>query len=241
MILQPNNMTNSKHENSQNINVLEIRNYLLKPNSADSFGHYFNTHFVAPMDELRGYTLGQYKIKGVNDRFVWLRGFTNMHTRVEFLNDFYINSPTWREYGKGANEMMINSDNVYLLRPLHREINRELMKSDKALAVVDFYICNSTLDKVIELFDVAYIPFLKTLHVEDISVWVSEMAENDFPALPVFQDKNLLVTITNYEDENEYRTRQEQINSMPDDLKKSMQQLITTRHNLILLNLNSTH
>jgi hypothetical protein len=88
------------------------------------------------------------------------------------------------------------------------------------------------------LFDLAYIPFLKSLHIEDISLWVSEMTENDFPALPVFQDKNLLVTITNYKNENEYQTRQEQINTMPEGLKKSMRELITTQHNLILLNLN---
>ena len=161
-----------------------------------------------------------------------------MKTRVKFLNDFYINSTTWNEHGKGANEMMINSDNVYLLKPLHKNV---FLKTDKLFTVINFYICNSTLDKVIKLFDAEYIPFLKTINVEDISLWVSEMTENDFPRLPVFQDKNLLVTISNYQDKNEYEAKQKAIDSMPDRLKKSMQELITTHTSLLLINQKSKH
>lgn len=238
-------MTNSFQQNNQNINVLELRNYLLKPNMADEFNSYFNKHFVKPMTELSGYTLGQFQIKGVNDKFVWLRGFTDMSTRVKFLNDFYINSLSWKEFGSGANAMMINSDNVYLLRPLTKgknaaeqseTINGNFLQTDKGITVIDFYICNSTLDKTIDLFNTSYLPFLKTLNIEDISLWVSEMTENDFPRLPVFQDKNLLVTISNYKNEKEYQAKQKEINAMSPILKNSMLERITTHSNLILMN-----
>jgi len=211
--------------------VLELRNYLLKPNLADTFSQYFHSKFVAPMNDLGGYTLGEYKINGINDRFVWLRGFTNMRTRIKFLTDFYLNSPAWKEYGKGANEMMINSDNVYLLKPLYKNVP---LKTDKTFTVIDFYICNSTIEKVIRLFHTEYIPFLKTINVNDISFWISEMTENDFPWLPVFQDKNLLVSITHYKGEAEYQARQKEIDGMPADLKRSMQELITTQQEWIL-------
>ena len=238
-------MTNSFQQNNQNINVLELRNYLLKPNMADEFNSYFNKHFVKPMTELSGYTLGQFQIKGVNDKFVWLRGFTDMSTRVKFLNDFYINSLSWKEFGSGANAMMINSDNVYLLRPLTKgknaaeqseTINGNFLQTDKGITVIDFYICNSTLDKTIDLFNTSYLPFLKTLNIEDISLWVSEMTENDFPRLPVFQDKNLLVTISNYKNEKEYQAKQKEINAMSPILKNSMLERITTHSNLVLMN-----
>jgi hypothetical protein len=195
------------------------------------------------MTDLGGYTLGQFKMNGVNDRFVWMRGFADMSTRVKFLNDFYINSPVWKEFGPGANDMMINSDNVYLLRPLSNNgnskeqsegINSNLLKTDKGIIVIDFYVCNSTLDKVINLFQLTYIPFLKTFELSNITLWVSEMSENDFPRLPVFQDKNLLLTITTYKDENEYQIKQKQINSMTTELRNSMLELITTQSNLIL-------
>jgi hypothetical protein len=229
-------MIDDRQENLEDINVLELRNYLLKPNLADTFSQYFHSKFVAPMNDLGGYTLGEFKISGVDDRFVWLRGFANMKTRVQFLNDFYLNSPTWKEYGEGANEMMINSDNVYLLKPLHKNV---LLKTDKTFTVIDFYICNSTIEKVIKLFDTEYIPFLKTINVDDISFWISEMTKNDFPRLPVFQDKNLLVSITHYNDEAEYQTRQKEIDAMPADLKRSMQELITTQNKWVLLNQHS--
>ena len=224
--------------NNQTIKVLELRNYLLKPDMADTFSAYFDTHFVKPMAELSGYTLGQFKINAVNDRFVWLRGFSNMETRVKFLNDFYIKSPVWKEFGPGANDMMINSDNVYLLRPLNEAgssagIDSSVLKTDKGIVAVDFYICNSTLDQVIDLFNSTYVPFLKSLDI-DITLWVSEMAENDFPRLPVFQDKNLLLSISTYQDENEYELKQSQINAMPAGLKYSMRALITTQNSLIL-------
>ncbi len=224
---------NEQQENAENINVLELRNYLLKPNLADTFSHYFHSKFVAPMNNLGGYTLGEFKINGVNDRFVWLRGFTNMKARGKFLNDFYINSPTWKEYGKAANEMMINSDNVYLLKPLHKNL---LLKTDKTFTVIDFYICNNTIEKVIKLFEAEYIPFLKTIKVDDISLWVSEMTENDFPGLPVFQDQNLLVTISNFRDKNEYETKQNAMNNMPAILKNSIQELVTIQNNVLLIN-----
>ena len=230
------NMNNLAQQNSENIQVLEIRNYLLKPDLTNKFSDYFHTKFVAPMNELGGYTLGEFKINSVNDRFVWFRGFADMKTRLKFLNDFYCNSATWKEYGKGANEMMINSDNVYLLRPLKKEVNSILL-TDKIFTVVDFYICNGTLEKVINLFDTTYIPFLKNLKIEDITLWVSELTENDFPRLPVFQDKNLLVSIIHYQDENEFYTKQKEIENMPTDLKKSMQELVTIQNKLVLLNL----
>ena len=226
-------MESSRQEYFENINVLELRNYLLKPNLADTFSQYFHSKFVVPMNELGGYTLGEFKISDVNDRFVWLRGFTDMKTRVKFLNDFYINSTTWKEHGNRANEMMINSDNVYLLKPLHKNV---FFKTEKEITVIDFYICNSTLEKVIELFDTKYILFLKAINVEDISLWVSEMTENDFPRLPVFQDQNLLVTISNYQDKSDYAAKQKAIDSMPERLNKSMQELIAIHTCLLLIN-----
>jgi hypothetical protein len=154
-----------------------------------------------------------------------------MKTRVKFLNDFYINSSTWKEFGEGANEMMINSDNVYLLKPLYK--NR-LLKTDKTFTAIDFYVCNGKIEKVIKLFDTEYISFLRTINIDDISFWVSEMTENDFPRLPVFQDKNLLVTITNFQDKNEYEIKQMAIDNMPTNLKTSIQELVTTHSNLLL-------
>ncbi|WP_053004278.1 NIPSNAP family protein [Flavobacterium sp. ABG] len=227
-------MKHTQQENDKGITVLELRNYLLKPNKLNDFEEYFNNHFVTPMAKLEGFTLGQFKINNVNDRFVWLRGFTDMKTRVNFLNDFYINSPTWKNFGQGANAMMLNSDHVHLLKPLEKSTTLDFLDVNEGIVLVDFYICNSTLNKVIDLFNTTYIPFLKSLNISDLSLWVSEMQENDFPRLPVFQDKNLLVTITKYKDLAEYEKKQKLIAEMNIELKIALQELVTIHSNLVL-------
>jgi len=226
-------MAYNNQEDLEDIQVLEIRNYLLKPNSTDTFSDFFHQKFVEPMHKLGGFTLGEFKIDNSNDRFVWFRGFKDMNTRIKFLNDFYCESTAWKENGKKANEMMINSDNVYLLKPLHKSVN---LKTNKSCTVIDFYICNNTIEKVIELFHTEYISFLKTINITDISFWVSEMKENDFPRLPVFQDKNLLVMISNYENKSDYEAKQQAIKSIPASLDFSIRQLVTIHHKLLLLN-----
>jgi hypothetical protein len=191
------------------------------------------------MRELGGYTVGQFRLNGDEDRFVWMRGFRDMQSRFNFLNAFYLNSPVWKKYRSDANGMIVNSDNVYLLRPL--EINsltvddaERRFGKKKAVVVVDFYVCNSTLDKTIALFKKDYIPFLKSLEVNDVTFWVSEMSENDFPRLPVFQDKNLLVSITVFQNEQEAKAKLKRIDSPISKLDNSMKELITTRTRLTL-------
>ena len=228
-------MANAQESNNREITVLELRNYLLKPNTADRFKKYFNAYFVTPMHDLGGYTLGQFKIDRANDRFVWFRGFKNMETRVKFLNDFYVDSKTWKDFGKGANDMMINSDNVYLLRPLAKSISANFLKATHKIVVVNFYSCNSTLDKVIALFNAEYLPFLESIEIKNTTLWVSEMQENDFPRLPAFQDKNLLVSITSFENKKEYQLKQKLINEMSNQLRQSMLQLITIQNTLLLI------
>jgi hypothetical protein len=229
-------------EKEPSIGVLELRNYLLKPGKTDEFIVYFNRHFVNPMHELKGYTLGQFTLTGTPDRFVWMRGFENMDTRLKFLGDFYIDSPVWKEHGPGANAMMINSDNVYLLRPLLRDttikekntLSADTFKNGDAVVVVDFYLCNSTIEKTIALFNTAWIPWLETIGITSMTMWVAEMEENKFHRLPAFQDKNLLLTITRYKTNTEYQEKLLQLNALPQQLKLSMLDLVTVHTGWVL-------
>jgi hypothetical protein len=229
----------AKADRYPQIKVLELRNYLLRPKTVENFQKLFNDRFVEPMKELGGFTVGQFRINGDEDRFVWMRGFRDMQSRFIFLNAFYLDSPVWKKYRGDANGMIVNSDNVYLLRPMDinnltvDDAKRQFGKK-KAVIVVDFYVCNSTLDKTIALFKTDYIPFLKSLKVDDVTFWVSEMSENDFPRLPVFQDKNLLVSITVFNTQQEAKSKLKRIDSPIAKLDDSMKELITTRTRLTL-------
>lgn len=134
----------------------------------------------------------------------------------------------------------MNNDNVYLLKPLQisDEINNTSIISNefgvgKSLAIIDYYIANTRLRELTNFFKEKYIPFLKANAITDQTLWVSELRENDFPALPVFQDKNLLVTITFYKDEQEYSEKMEDLNSNQ-ELKQQLKAIVTTQNTLIL-------
>jgi hypothetical protein len=175
-----------------NINVLELRNYLLKSGMRDRFNTYFTEHFVDSQNSTGGYVLEKFRVDGRQDKFFWIRGFEDMKTRSKFLPEFY-GGPVWKEFGKEANEMMIDSDDVYLLKPLNES---QVFSPGKAVRVDYYFAKDRTPEKLIEIF--------RTRPEEkDTSLWTSELDENDFPALPVFQYENLLVAISAFGSENE--------------------------------------
>jgi len=215
-------------KNNQNLKVLELRNYLLKPKTRERFVDYFENHFVDSQNTLGGYVLGQFRIKGEDDKFFWMRGFADMPSRLAFLRGFYEKGEIWKKYGAGANEMMLDSDNVYLLKSLNGEnFSSDELAKETGIVVIDFYFANDNqIDRLAVFFQTDYATFLKNKP----TLWVSEMTENDFPRLPVIQDENLLVTITTFKDESDYQSQMK----LSAELKNQMQRFLTQESSLIL-------
>ncbi len=229
---------------NQNIKVIELRNYLIRQGRRDEFIDLFEENFTRSQNILGGYTLGQYRVKGADDNFFWIRGFKDMPARYKFLNDFYYDSPSWKQHKSQANSMLLNNDNVYLLKPLNLKdssndadfsFNSNWFGQEKGIAVVDFYTSNTKREKLIEFVKKKYAAILNTSKIENASFWTSETLPNDFTGLPVFQDKNLLVQITFYKNEFEYQTRMKDVDSkMNDELKSEMADLVTIKNTLIV-------
>ncbi|HVE56738.1 MAG TPA: hypothetical protein VNB22_07910 [Pyrinomonadaceae bacterium] len=229
---------------NQNIKVIELRNYLVRQGRRDEFINLFEENFVQSQNILGGYILGQYRVKGADDNFFWIRGFKDMTARYKYLNDFYFGSPSWKQHKNEANSMLLNNDNVYLLQPLNLKDNSTGAESgfntswfgqEKGIAVVDFYVSNTKRDKLIEFVKKKYLAILNASKIENASFWTSETAPNDFTGLPVFQDKNLLVQITFYKNELEYQSKMKAAHSkMNDELKTEMADLVTIKNTLII-------
>lgn len=239
------NITVNQNLNAnQNIKVIELRDYVIKPGRRDEFIELFEENFTQSQNILGGYTLGQYRIKGADDHFFWIRGFKDMSARNKFLNDFYRGSSAWKQNKATANSMLVNNDNVHLLKPLNLRgssndseysFNSNWFGLEKGIAVIDFYTSNTKLEKLIEFMKKKYVAILNSSKIEATSFWTSEMTPNDFPALPVFQDKNLLVQITFYRNEFDYQTRMKDVDSkMNEELKSEMADLVTIRNTLII-------
>ncbi len=235
-----NNAKDSSAKN-QSIKVIELRNYLLKPGKRDSFITFFEANFIESQNSLGGYVIGQYRVKGADDNFLWIRGFNSMDSRSKYLPEFY-KSPFWKTRRTRANDLINNNDNVYLIKPLSitgentdTSISSNEFGKKKGMAVIDLYIANGKLNELIPFFRNTYIPFLKKIGIIDFTTWVSETQENDFPILPVFQDKNLLVTISYFRNEKEYLEKTKQLNSLTNQkMKIALHDIVTTRSTVVL-------
>lgn len=210
------------------LKVIELRNYLLKPGMRERFIEYFEDKFIDSQRALGGYVLGQFRVKGEDDKLLWVRGFKDIRTRLAFLRGFYEEGEVWKEFGPAANEMMLDSDNVYLLKPLNEKSSKgNDLANDDGFIVIDFYTANEhQLEKLAGLFQTDYVPAFDN----STTLWVSEMAANDFPRLPVIQDRNLLVVLTAFKDESEY---QSQLKHYAES-KSGMRELISHESKLIL-------
>lgn len=232
---------------NQPIRVIEMRNYILKPGQRDNFISFFESNFIDSQNSLGGYVLGQFRVKGADDNFFWIRGFNDMPARSQYLPAFY-RGEFWKQRRSAANAMIVNNDNVYLLKPLiladqpeSQAINSREFGNPKGLAVVDYYIANTRLNELTKFFEDKYLPLLKSNGINDMTVWVSELAENDFPGLPVFQDKNLLVTIAFYKNEAEYRQGMDQLNSPKNNkIQNELREIMTTRSSTVLYPTNNS-
>jgi hypothetical protein len=219
----------------QQIKVIELRRYLVKPNQRDSFIQYFEDNLVQAQNDIGGYVLGQYRTKGFGDDFFWIRGFTDMSDRNRFLNDFYYGD-VWKAHKNTVNPMLLNNDNVHLLKPLNdASFESNWFGQQKGIAVIDYYTSNQKLHKLTDYVRKKYLAVLTAAKVINTSFWVSESATNEFVALPVFQDMNLLVQITFYKDELDYQSTLNKIDSLMDDsMKIEMADLVTVKNTLII-------
>ena len=217
---------------NQDIGVIELRNYVLRPGSRERFTHLFESNFMESQNVLGGYILGEFRLKGEPDHFFWIRGFKDMSARGKMLPAFY-HGPVWKQHREEANGMLVNNDNVYLLRPLKPFNSNELIH--KGIVVLDYYIANCKLGRLITLFNDSLLPIQQQNGITHTTLWVSEPAENDFPALPVFQNKDLLVSITLYKNEAEYRSKMRRLRAaiLP-GLQTELDDAITTRTTLII-------
>ncbi|MGA8098285.1 MAG: NIPSNAP family protein [Candidatus Cybelea sp.] len=191
--------------------IVELRQYTLRPGQRDVLIELFEREFLEPQ-ELAGMTLiGQFRVLGDADRFVWLRGFADMETRAAALGSFY-GGPVWAAHRAAANATMIDSDNVLLLRPEHpgsgfAVARFEPFPTSAAVPAPSTYVARlrhldepADRDAITRVERTASAVAATNAGGTALAWFVSKRSPNNYPALPVREGADVFVSFASFPD-----------------------------------------
>jgi quinol monooxygenase YgiN len=198
------------------LSIFEIRNYRIQPGMRDHFIDYFEEHFIFSQQAEQMHILGQFRMLGVPDRFVWVRGYTTMQMRTAGLQRFY-NGSFWLKHRARINAMILDSSDVHLLRSLSNtddltrgctpdtiatELEAGIIDLATGVIAVDFYQADPTnMDTAAVALAQAY----QNVGIHVRGVLTAELSKNGFLRHPALQNPGELVVISCYENEQQYQ------------------------------------
>ena len=194
--------------------VVELRQYTLVPGARDVLISLFERHFIESQEATGMTVIGQFCDLNNPDRFVWLRGFADMVSRARQLEKFY-GGPIWKKYREAANDTMIDSDNVLLLRPartnsgfglenLNRPPHGNEEDSNGLVVATIYHLSGNAQGDFLRFFECTLEPKLASLGGSMLATFVTENHPNTFPALPVREGVNVFVSFSHFADRASY-------------------------------------
>jgi hypothetical protein len=185
--------------------VLELRQYTLKPGQRDVLIDVFEKYFVEGQETL-GMTLpGMFRDADNPDRFVWLREFVDMDARGKLLPAFYY-GPVWQAHRNTANDTMLDSDNVLLLKPAWsgadfphygERASIGTIGSAKGMVIASVHYFGAAVpDGFVSAWSEAMPSRIAAAGGIFLSACVTEAAENNFPRLPIREGENVFMSFT---------------------------------------------
>lgn len=187
--------------------VLELRQYTLRPGKRDELIELFDRELVEPQEAAGMRVYGQFRDTDDDDRFVWLRGFPDMDARAEALRAFY-EGPVWQEHRAAANATMIDSDDVLLLRPAADDTGFDLPgpRPDSAasslVTITLYHLPPGSGDEFADLFVKDVRPLLADLGAPPLACLRTDPRENNYPALPVRTGENVFAWVAAFGDQD---------------------------------------
>ena len=181
--------------------VFELRRYVVKTGERKHFAQYFETWFPEAFQQLGAIAAGSFLERGNETGFTWLRGFHTIDDRAVSNAAFYYGS-LWNEHRGTLNDLIADSDNVLLLRPLSP--GRGLMilpavdpvnEPNGAQGVVVAQVFAVKKDSVEAFAKGAEAEFAsyREAGAREAGVLVTLDVRNNFPQLPIRTDGSYLV------------------------------------------------
>jgi len=188
--------------------VLELRRYTLHPGRRDTLVALFERHFVEPQEALGMAVPGTFRDLDAPDHFVWLRGFADMAARGDALPAFY-RGPVWQAWREEANATMVDSDDVHLLRPLgpadgfgalppRAAVDAAPPAGEVLLTATVCPLLAPPDEALAAAFERHVRPAWSDADATLLAAFATEPAANNFPALPVHEQRPVLAWFTRF-------------------------------------------
>lgn len=188
--------------------VIEFRRYIIKEGERERFAEYFDTYFPEAFQQMGAIAFGQFFERKNPARFTWMRGFKNTDARAIINAGFYY-GPLWREHASTMNSLMVDSDNVLLLRPLTTARGVPVLpavdpikewKGVRGMVVAQIFAVNpNSVDVFARQAEEAFASY-RAAGAREAGVLVTLDVPNNFPQLPVRTDGPYLVWLGIVED-----------------------------------------
>ena len=187
--------------------IVELRQYTLHDGKRDALIDLFEREFVESQEALGMKVIGTFTDIDRPNRFVWLRGFRDMDSRLAGLTSFY-GGPVWQAHRSEANATMVDSDNVLLLHAPDHAAEFALPATRPALGepapsglvVATIYYLKDNPGGALPTFENQVKPALEKAGVHPLAWFVPESAANNFPRLPVREGEKILVWLAAFAD-----------------------------------------
>ena len=159
------------------------------------------SYFPEAFQQMGAIAFGQFFERKNPVRFTWIRGFKNTDARAIINAGFYY-GPLWKEHRSTMNSLMVDSDDVLLLRPLSPEHGIPVLPSvdpvkegNGAQGVVVaqiFGVKPNNVDAFAQQGAATFASY-RAAGAREAGVLVTLDAPNNFPQLPVRTDGPYLV------------------------------------------------
>lgn len=185
--------------------VLEMRQYKLADGRRDAFVELFDREFVESQEAVGSTLVGQFRDLDDPSRFTWMRSFPDMAAREQALTAFY-SGDHWKALRGATNGMIVDNDNVLLLKPAgpgrgfkDRPLRAALGATPKAGGVVVANVWRLWLEPDADFaafFEATVRPELEAAGLPVIGAFLPVREPNSYPRLPVREGEKLFVWFT---------------------------------------------
>ena len=196
--------TNTSVEPSAHLNdfqAIEFRRYTIKEGGREHFAQYFESYFPEAFQQLGAIAAGSFFERGNQTGFTWIRGFHTIEARAVVNAAFYY-GPLWKEHKKTLNDLMIDSDNVMLLRPLTPERGVTILAAvdpvtetagAQGIVVAQIFAVKANSIEVFAKEAETTFASYRAAGAREAGVLVTLDVTNNFPQLPIRTDGPYLV------------------------------------------------